>query len=227
MKIVDIIQLCTLIIGRKDPTYVLHVEDFNRVLDLVNRKIFKAKLGVPDNYNPREAVEATGRVIDELRPFKVDMGTNTPPLVFINGFAPIPSNFFYPLSMVSRRVKDGLPVYGRVDLVSELHWQERLTSSITKPTFRDPIARINADNIQILPAEIQQALFSYYRLPNTPIYGVTFDNGYAEYDPATTTEFEYDNITVVEAIPSILNELGFSIPSQEVLAYVAKTEAGQ
>ena len=227
MKIVDIIQLCTLIIGDKNPDYVMNVEQLNRVLNLVNLRIFKKKLGLPEGYDPQhpEAAEAYGRTIDELRHFKVDMGTQSPPLVLVNGFANIPTNFFYPLSMVSKQISGGKVKYGRVDMLSELQFQERLPSSITKPTLRDAIARFNAGQIQVLPVEIQYVMFSYYRLPATPFYAVTYANGWAEYEPKTTVEFEYDSITVLDAIPMILQELGFSIPLQEVLTYSQKLEA--
>jgi len=226
MKIVDIIQLVTLIIGEKKPDYILNVEQLNRVLDLVNLRILKKKLGLPEGYDPNhpEAAEAYGRIIDELKMLKVDMGTLTPPLVFVNGFAQNPPDFFYPLSMLNKQVTGAKVKYGRIDMVSELEYQERMSSSITKPTLRDAIARFNAGNIQILPSNIQYVQFSYYRIPKTPVYAVTYTNGFPEYDPTNTVEFEYDNVTVIDTIPMILQELGFSIPSQEVLAYSQKLE---
>ncbi len=226
MKIVDIIQLCTLIIGDKKPDYTINVEQLNRVLELVNLRIFKRKLGLPEGYNPQhpEAAEAYGRTMDELKQFKVDMGTKSPPLVMVNGFAKNPVDFFYPLSMLSKQISHNTVKYGRIDMLSELQFQERLPSSITKPTLRDGIARFNDGEIQVLPVEIQYVLFSYYRIPRTPVYAVTYANGYAEYEPKTTVEFEYDSVTVIDAIPMILQELGFSIPSQEVLTYSQKLE---
>lgn len=226
MKIVDIIQLCTLIIGDKKPDYTINVEQLNRVLELVNLRIFKRKLGLPEGYNPQqpEAAEADGRLIDELKMFKVDMGTESQPLVLVNGFANSPTDLFYPLSMLSKQISNNKVKYGRIDMLSELQFQERLASSITKPTHRDGIARFNNGRIQVLPSEIQYVLFSYYRIPRTPFYAVTYANGYAEYEPKTTVEFEYDSVTVIDAIPMILQELGFSIPSQEVLTYSQKLE---
>lgn len=226
MKIVDIIQLVTLIIGDKKPDYAINVEQLNRVLDLVNLRIFKRKLGLPEGYNPQhpEAAEADGRLIDELKMFKVDMGTESQPLVLVNGFANTPTDLFYPLSMLSKQISKNKVKYGRIDMLSELQFQERLASSITRPTLRDGIARFNNGRIQVLPSEIQYVLFSYYRIPRTPVYAVTYANGYAEYEPKTTVEFEYDSVTVIDAIPMILQELGFSIPSQEVLTYSQKLE---
>jgi len=196
MNLVDLVQVLTLIKNDKKPEYVLTAENLNRVLDLANRKIFSEKLS---------KAEQDGRVQDELAPFKVVRGVDDMPLVFVNGLAQKPSNCFYALAMNAKRGTD----VKEVELVNELHWAERMGNAITKPTLRDPICRDLGTRYQIEPSAIQYCGFSYYRLPRTPYF--TFKGA--------NVEFEYDNITVLEVLPYILNLLGFSIPSAEIVAY--------
>lgn len=190
MTLKDIIQLVTLIVYDKRPDYVLTNENLNRVLDYVNKELFRLKI--------KEA-EKDGRTEDELSRFKVVMGQGSMPLVFTNGIAPKPDNCFYPLGMNDKRTGN------TVDLASELEWTERTGNAITKPTQRDPICRDLGAQFQIAPSSIQVCDFVYYRLPNSPVY--------------EESEFEYDQLTLTEVVPLILKELGFSIPSAEVVAY--------
>jgi len=193
----DIVQLVTLILNDKKPDYVLTAENLNRVLDLVNRKIFKGKLEQP---------EANGRKQDELSKFLCVMGNGSQPLVFVNGIAFKPLNHFYTLA-----INDAATGF-KVEMVSELQWNERTGNAITKPTLRDPIVRDLGDRFQIAPPIVQYCNFVHYRLPDTPVYN---PNG-------TDIEFEYDKLTELEVIPLILNEIGFSIPNAELIAYTQK-----
>jgi hypothetical protein len=193
MVLKDIIQLVALIVYDKRPDYVLTNENLNRVLDFVNKELFAIKI--------KEA-EKDGRTRDELSRFKVVMGQGSMPLVFTNGIATKPDDCFYPLGMNDKRT--GF----KVDPASELEWNDKIGSAITKPTQRDPIYRDLGTQFQIAPSSIQVCDFVYYRLPNSPVY---------EPD-GVDTEFEYDQLTLTEIVPLILKELGFSIPSAEVVA---------
>lgn len=202
-------------------------EKFGEWLHLFSMKQFKRKVGLPEQYQPgmplpQQAYEITERIGQDLRPFKVLMGKlqSTPHLTFNDlGYADIPFGFYYPGYMLYDDYKNGSSDLRRVDILSDLEWANRVGDPVEGPTFRNPIANFQKDFIRIWPASIKRCEFEYLRIPIAPVFGYSKRNGWVEYDEATSTELEWDDLNVLDIISLFLVEFGIAINAAEIANY--------
>jgi len=49
--------------------------------------------------------------------------------------------------------------------------------------------------------------FVYLKLPQKPVFSVSYDRGFAEYDPTNSTELEWNDMNILDIVSILINEL--------------------
>ena len=229
MNLEQVRKTIVLIAGEDGTKAFLGPNQFTTALQLASLKHFKIKLGLPEEYQPgmpypSQAFEITQRITEDMRRFKVTSGwhLSAPLVVGLNGVVVYPSDY-YIASIASTFFDDGSDLLER-DLVilSDLEYQDRVTTVHTKPDFMFPICKMIAEGILVNPKEISHIHLGYLRLPTSPVYAVTTDNGYNEYDSSGSTELDWDDMNVMDIISLIMAGIGIKIQNTDVLEYANK-----
>lgn len=180
-------------------------EEFNIALKAANLTQLKKKIGLPEDYRPgvpvpRQSVEITQMLTDDILPFKVHMGApNVQPLVVdANGYATIPDDFFYPKSFSYRYFPnndcEGSFDPKKVDVLTDQQWDYVTGSAIRRPTLQYPACNFQAGVIRFSPKNIGMVDFVYLRMPVTPVYDY-YINAIGEHiylEPGTTYLLDTD-----------------------------------
>jgi hypothetical protein len=220
-------------------------EDFNIALNASNLKHFKKKTGIPEEYRvgmpiSRQSFEVTQIITDDVLPFKIHMGDqNTPPLsVNSNGYADIPSDFFYPSALSHKYFPNtdctGSYILRPIDVLTDSQWDHIAGSAIRMPTLMYPACNFQNGVIRFLPKDIQRVDFVYLKLPETPVYDyyinadgehiymipgeshvlLTGEQGSAGQTSGTVTslsvELEWHDINKLDIVSLILSNLGIN-----------------
>ena len=228
MNLGELFDLAGFIVQDIDPEKQVSPPEFELALKAANIKHFKQKIGLPEEYQPgmplpRQVPEITMKITEDIRPFKVFMGrgagANATPLSVDDGYATIPDDYYYPLSMVYRWVKDGAIVRRNIDIVDDLEWGNRISDPLTKGTKKNPICNYQATEIRFQPDSILFVDFTYLRMPNEPVFATKYDDGYVQYDAANSTELEWDDINQLDILYKTLTDLGFGLKRGDVIQY--------
>jgi hypothetical protein len=142
-----------------------------------------------------------------LLPFETGMGVDddTPPLnVSILGLAPLPKDYrpFLPFESLTY-------FYNGVQVVVEqldhkiLDYRKNHPTEV--PTEEKPICCIHSDHVQFLPRNLRYVNFKYMKKPDTVHMNITTARGFAEYAPAGSVEFEWNDGDMVYIIQGMLN----------------------
>ena len=234
MNLGELLDLAVTIVSDKDPDRQITPYEFDLLLKSNNIKHFKQKIGLPEEYQPgmplpRQTPEITKKITEDIRPFKVFMGKGSgataSPLSVDDGMAEIPDDYYYHLSMQYRWIKNGVMVKRHIDEVDDLEWSNRQADPLTKGTKKHPICNYQSDHIRFQPSDIGFVDFTYLRLPVDPVYAVKWDNGYAEYDPANSTQLEWDEVNQLDILHKVIADMGFSIKKGEVIQYAEQRKA--
>jgi hypothetical protein len=148
----------------------------------------------------------------DLYQFKVKMGEGSPPLYVTSGFADIPSDFYYFLSM---NVPSG-GTYPRVRKCNDELFEYLRESTVENPTGDYPICRFVGTQIQFLPSTLLYVNFVYYKNPPSPVFGYTLTNGYLEYDEATSTQLDWAETDQMMIIQLVLQDLGVQATLEQI-----------
>ena len=173
-------------------------EDFNSLLHWASSELFAMKFAQGDKV--------------ALAPFQANRGDGTVPLFVVNGIATLPDDYHgWPEMSV---VYDG--TYHRVKIVDNKFWNIHKASSIEYPDKKYPIARIEENQVRVLPKTTQYIILDYLKKPRVPVFGWTNTNGFVEYDPTTSTELEWEDAQQVEIIVMILSSLGVAVTKEQI-----------
>jgi hypothetical protein len=122
---------------------------------------------------------------DGLRPFRVYQPFTSD----VSGFVTFQSNFLHPLG-------NPFSVFGStvttIKMVNEDELSFALTSQLRPVTNAYPIAVDTSNGFSIYPQSTQTGAYWYLRRPATPVYGFTQVGRVVTYDPATSTQLEWD-----------------------------------
>lgn len=175
-------------------------EEFDTLIDSAQRTHFRNVIAINDEVS--------------LRPFKVNKGidTGTTPLFVTNGIAILPSDFFAYQSAYN--VVDGEP--RQAEEVSDFEFDNRRQHSIETPTLLFPLINLQKSTVRVLPKTVQYLTFQYIKKPATVHFGYTASRGYIEYNPATSTELEWDEANQIEIIGLALNSLGVQASTDDI-----------
>lgn len=217
----DIISLITAENGVK---FNYSPEDYDDVMHLAQLKQFKKKLGLPEEYSPgmplpRAAFEVTNKISMDLRIFKKSKGFNTSPInPESKGNYILPPDFYYPSTISWFISKNGVSYERQIQLLSDLEFQERSASVISKPDEFFPIARI--DNKLIVEPKLDVPIhINYIRLPKKPITVVIDNDGFYEIDVDNSVDLEWDMVNINDIIVIMLGDMGINLNSQNVVQY--------
>lgn len=150
----------------------------------------------------------------EMHQLKVKKGEGSPPLYVIDGYADIPTDYFFFLSMNAPSGSDYTPIRKCDDET----FNYLRNSSVEYPDSQYPICRFLDTQIQFLPTSILYVNFVYYKVPPTPVYGYTLTDGYLKYDTSTSTELDWHEDDQIAIIQIMLQDLGFITTREQLEA---------
>jgi hypothetical protein len=211
-------------------------EEFNSILQVVSLKQFKRTYGLPEDYQPGQAIpriafELNQLVIDRIHRHIVRKGDpdDIPLMPDTNGQALIPADYCHYASLTYRYSADGVVTERPVDVLTVDQRAKRLVNSITAPTKKNPCCCFFKDYIEFYPKTLQYVNFIYLRLPVTPVYGCLIDaNDVETYDPLTSTELDFDAENHMEIVNLLIQEMGINLSDDRLEAYAQKqTREGQ
>jgi len=230
MNLNDCLMLMNLIVGDMSPaTGELAKEQFNILARTGNLMHFKKKIGLPEEYQPnapvtRQVYEVTTKISQDLSPFKVVMGeNNTAPLMInANGIATIPTDLYYPSSLIFKYVHDTIVKNRFVDILTDKEYDRRISSAVEYPTKYFPVCNFQDGYIRFTPKDLQYANFTYLRYPVDPEYKVTVIDGQNVYDAVNSVQFEWNRVNIIDIIHLMLETIGVHIGKGIVYQYAEK-----
>lgn len=219
----DILKLARYIAGERLPGKAVSQGMFGLLLDNAQLKHFKRKVGLPETYRPgmplpEQAYDITQKLTEDLRKFKVHMGDDTTPLIVTNGKAELPRDYYYCSTIVYKHVRNTTVRERLVEVVNDLQWAERLSSSIITPTLKYPIANFQSDYLRVSPRTIRYLDFIYLRLPKEPTLKFKTENGVLTYD-SSSQELEWDDVNKIDIIHILLGDMGINLGKPELVQY--------
>ena len=157
--------------------------------------------------------EATQVVSDYLSPF-----TKKPLVLNVGqGVAAKPVDFGHPT--VFYLENDG----PNVEIVDRAAWAHKINDKTFGPTEEYPIAKINADTIDVRPKAISKLIVEYLKTPKVAIFN---RDGEGNYNPDTSVDLEWDPILQDQLLYRALQELGIMMRESELIQ-VAQIEKQQ
>lgn len=214
----DIIKLVNLVLNKDLSGNAFTKEDYETSINTQSLRLFKRKLGLPEEYQrdspvAQEGVDVSKKIDQDLSPFlnsatvtktgaTINLTTQNP--AFIASFMPVPQ---------------GLRGFDEVTL-GEL--PERLTNSITHPTLDDPIVvRSGKNKFDLYPSGILGATIAYYKYPTPAVVRWTRNSVTLrpEYDLANSVELEWDDINKMDIAYMILRDAGINIQRRDIQQY--------
>jgi hypothetical protein len=226
----DITSIISFWIGQKKPGFILTKPEYERLLHMSQLKHLKRKVGLPEEYLPgqpvpRQSFELTKVISDDVAPFKRIMGGKNMPLaVDENGYAPFPSDYFFPSTMELKLIKGTRTIVREIKIVSDKKWTERVGSFGSKPNKYFPISNIQNSFFRFYPKDIKFVDFVYISLPEKPVYGVSYARNFAEYSPNTSTELKWNDANIIDIIGILLGEIGISVDRADLVQLSDKAE---
>lgn len=232
MNLGEISNIVSWILADRKPDLVISADEFCRLLHFVQLKLFKRKIGLPEEYRPGQPIpaqvyEISKVITDDLAPFKVIMGGDDPALVLDeDGVGSLPADFFYPSTVTYKYIKEsGEVLFKEVELLSDKEWNKRIASFVKRPSRKYPIANIYGSKIRTYPTTLRYVDFVYLKTPPEPVYGTAYGKGYHVYDPNTSTELLWNEVNQVDLIGMLMNELGINISNADLVTYSDKIKA--
>ena len=224
MNLSEIRIVVSTLLQNKKPEVTVTTEQFNTLLDYSQLKHFKNCLGLPEQYAPGQWIaqrvpEVTRVESESIRPFLVYMGKDEEaPLFITGGYAGIPDDYYYPLSMRYVRVgENGVQKEKKIEILTDKRWEEVLNSAVIYPSANRPYCNFKSYYIQFEPKSIQSARFSYIRKPKQPIFAVKETlNGY-EYDAENSVQLEWSELDQIDIINILMGELSIPMGRGDIL----------
>ena len=229
-------------------------EEYNMSLQSTNLRLFKDKTGNDNDYKVGQPFtpktpEITQKITDDLLPFKVWLGKSGVPPLYIDsdGYAPIPTGFYYPLSLLyNKAVNNNCDVVISpkvIEVLTDNQWDNVIGSYIRKPSYDYPVCNFQNGYIRFAPKDIQIAEFHYLRYPVTPVFDYYISSiGEVIYLPPNTShvlqvceegslgqlsgtvtsmsvEAEWNQMELMQMASFILEILGVNIRQQDLIQY--------
>jgi hypothetical protein len=217
-------EIVNYLINKSQTGNTFGVDEFNTELNYASKKLFKRRLGMPEEYElnapiTKQSYALTSRILESLSHFVINDN-----LKFVGGVTAKPADLIYPLGMIENIASNASdcsvdiePVL--VELVDESEYMMRKTSSLTPINVFYPVYRILGDNLVISPKTITRTEYSYLRLPTDAVVAVTLEANYNEvYDAANSVELEWNDLDKLEIISIILGDVGLNLRSSDIMA---------
>lgn len=231
MNLSEIRIVVSTLLHQNKPEVTIATEQFNALLHISQLKHFKNTLGLPEEYAPGQWLpsrlpEVTRIISETLRPFMVFMGKDgEAPLFITDGYANIPSDYYYPLSMWHTLITEaGVKKEKKIEIVTDAKWETVVSSAVIYPTRTRPYCNFKSDFIQFEPKEIKRAKFSYIRKPVQPIFALKeTEDGYV-YDAQNSVQLEWNELDQLDIINLFVGQLGIAMGRGDILAISEKVK---
>jgi hypothetical protein len=200
MNLNELYSYISFIANKEQSGSTFSPQEYNTNLRAINLDWFRNKYGLPEEYMPgrpipKEAWEITQKITDDLHKFKVAMGINGVPPMYVNqyGVASIPSDYVHCSSWMYRIItNDGncsyTKDYSAGEVIRDNQIPDRLSDANKMPTKYNPVCVFYSDFIQFYPEDLGSVNFTYLRFPLTPVYDYYIDANYNTiYLPTGTT----------------------------------------
>ena len=170
----ELFELLNFILNESETGNAITPEDRDMLLKAASLEFFRALV---KNYEDNQ------EVTDSIEPFKVHALN----VAFVAGVGTRPADYYRNGGMIYPQTLDGTIYKRKVDVVTDLEWNDRMTSYLTRPTLKNPILKFSAGNMYIQPDTITVIMMDYIKTPVTPAYDYYFDeDGNLVYMPEGT-----------------------------------------
>ena len=215
----EIVSLLSGFVNQDNPTLDLRQERLSQYFDMANKDYFKMWCGLPEQWQPGSPVSTRGWQVAEqnteaLKKFITPLTNYT---VDNNGQLVYPSGFVH-LSDIGYYNSD-LGVFVEVEPIMHSQLFERLKNVITPPSLEFPVCVYYNTYLQFYPVGLQNISLSYLRLPVTPVYVTTEQNGVNVFDAVYSVDFEWADQYMPDILRLILGYMGISTKDGNVLNY--------
>lgn len=181
------------ILNKEQTSNIFSPKDFNTIVPACSLKHFKEKIGNPDEYRvgiPKAAQQdgLTESIDNSLLPFTV----NTTLSVNSSGIAQKPQDFYKRLSLSFWHIQNTGKTNDKrlrvINVVNDDTYTYQLSSSVAKPTIKNPIANFQNDIIRFYPIKNTVVDFVYRKLPINCYYDYYINayGGHTYLEPNTT-----------------------------------------
>ena len=207
--------------------YVLNIDvngnafsppEFEDSLNSESLRLFKKKLGLPEEYQPNAPIPRQGADVSsvnqkDLRPF-----LRTEPLTITAGEVDVSAKNIAHVLGLAPNPQTGHPC----DDLSSSEFYDRINNPITIPTLYSPVSVWQSEDvIQLFPSTITSANIKYYTYPIEAVFVVTADPTtlLPVYDAGSSTELEWDDINKVDLAQMVLRSAGVNMQRNDIQNY--------
>lgn len=207
--------------------YVLNIDvngnafspsEFQDSLNAESLRLFKKKLGLPEEYQPNAPIPRQGADVSsvnqkDLRPF-----LRTEPLTIASGEVDVSAKKIAHVLGLAPNPQTGYPC----DALSSSEFYDRINNPITAPTEYSPVSVWKDENtIQLYPSSITSANIKYYTYPTEAVVVIDANPTtlLPEYNAGSSTELEWDDINKVDLIQMVLRSAGVNMQRNDIQAY--------
>lgn len=139
----------------------------------------------------------------------------------LTGYMPYPTGYQHVANVRSYYNKKERPV----EQIANSAWGEINASQLMQPTKMFPKFCEYAGEVRFLPRNIGIVMFDYWKEPVKPVWGYTIVNNVQVYDPATSTDFEFDSYSVNRVAAEYLAFIGINLQAQQLAAFSQQFKA--
>lgn len=219
-----IYQIVNYLINKNQVGNAFTPEQFELILNNSSLKLFKERLGTPEEGGRGiQGYASITKILVDLADF-----VKKENISYTNGTGAIPSDMAYPVGMNYKKPNntcDGGYENRNVELLDEGEYQMRIVSTLKAISFLFPVYRITT-LLNIEPITIQYSDFTYLKYPNEAVFATVTNSttGEVEYDSANSTELEWNNTAKESIIAVILSSTGLNLRSNEIIQAAEATK---
>lgn len=152
--------------------------------------------------------------------FLADFIKSTSIIIATNGRANYPSDFSHVVDMKYYYVRpDGTGVFVPVSEIENEQFSAIESSQLNKPTKRFPKYVEFASYLEFLPRNLALVTLDYVKVPASPVWAYTIQNGVQVYDPSNSVQFEASDFGMNRIIAIILSLVGINIREGDLVQY--------
>lgn len=224
-------QQVELLVNKAQGGGYLVAEDFNNFASIASTELFNEEYA---------EFQITQQITDNLKPFLLQV----PLPVDQNGQVQYPLDYAYSCAIRTYKLEDYLLIKAQCDAAGKpinynaintttvkiidndkIGWRE--SSSIFKPTIRKPTATFYDSYLQCKPVDLGVILLDYFRYPAIPVWGFTLGlNGLPAYNAATSTDFDWDAVSINKILCKICKYFGVEVREEELTKSMITLEQG-
>lgn len=200
-------EFCSFVANKTQIGGTLSPSQFNEIANRAQMVVFE---------KDRAIFIETQNISDYLSLFLKETITSVPP----TGMVSYPSDFEHTASIRSYYVRAaGGSTEIAVQPVKNYDWGDISSSQVQTPTKRFPKYTEFASEYRFLPFDIGTVMIDYFKTPIPPVWGYTVPSGRPVYDPATSTDFEWDSFAFNNVAAVFLQMIGVNLKDGDIASF--------